>query len=232
MLEGFRATAPSFRSLIGPLMSRGTIQVEKYRFFTPPYLLDGRFPTLQRNVGEASAQQHRPSDPSLDPLNVSGNDTSRKVSFSPPAFYSLDEIAFQNFSSHFGSLTCTTRLRTGSGLRGTSKTLNPLGRKGGVNLVKGRGGDVNSWGGYIKVAPVSGCVSYQMVLSSLFPKKCLNCPWTSGKVGASPTAPSFPTPGPLNVSGGKIQVEKYLFLPPPSTVRWSLSNTSALTLAL
>ncbi|GFY43003.1 hypothetical protein TNIN_396071 [Trichonephila inaurata madagascariensis] len=44
------ANSTVLQTLIGPLMSRGTIQVEKYRFSPAFYSLDGRFPTLQLSL--------------------------------------------------------------------------------------------------------------------------------------------------------------------------------------
>ncbi|GFY64145.1 hypothetical protein TNIN_16881 [Trichonephila inaurata madagascariensis] len=63
MLTGFRATAPVLQTLIDPLLSQGTTQVEKYRFYPP---------------------------------------SARQILLS------------NTFSSHFGALTCTLRLRTRS----------------------------------------------------------------------------------------------------------------------
>ncbi|GFY40864.1 hypothetical protein TNIN_121761 [Trichonephila inaurata madagascariensis] len=68
-------------------------------------------PRTSGNVGRASAQQLRPSDPHWTP-HFAGNDTSRKVSFFPPSNRQM--VAFQHFSSPFDALTCTIRLRTGS----------------------------------------------------------------------------------------------------------------------
>ncbi|GFY40137.1 hypothetical protein TNIN_360141 [Trichonephila inaurata madagascariensis] len=54
------------------------------------------------------------SPKSPDPIGplISGDDTSRKVSFLPPSNRQM--VVFQHSSSHFDALTCTLRLRTRS----------------------------------------------------------------------------------------------------------------------
>ncbi|GFS33267.1 hypothetical protein TNIN_390821 [Trichonephila inaurata madagascariensis] len=81
----------------------------------------------QGNVGRASAAgEIRPSDPHRTPNNFAGNDTSRKVSFYP---FCSSNVRFSTlYSSPFGALTCTLRLRTGSRMAAwdIEHTLNPF----------------------------------------------------------------------------------------------------------
>ncbi|GFY40863.1 hypothetical protein TNIN_121751 [Trichonephila inaurata madagascariensis] len=69
-------------------------------------------PRTSGNVGRASAQQLRPSDPSLDPSFRGGTTQVEKYRFTPPSNRQM--VAFQHFSSPFDALTCTIWLRTGS----------------------------------------------------------------------------------------------------------------------
>ncbi|GFY43002.1 hypothetical protein TNIN_396061 [Trichonephila inaurata madagascariensis] len=109
---------------------------------------------------------HRPSDPHW--TLMSRGTISRKVSFFTPAFYLLDG-RFPTLQLSLWSLTCTTRLRTGSRMCvGHSETPQSFGRKG-CKPGQRTCGDVIPGVAYIKVAPVSGCVRYR-AFGLFFPK--------------------------------------------------------------